>query len=172
VGRKDQGLQNGRRRYRAIPRVLVFLRDGPDVLLLKGAPTKRLWPGLYNGLGGHVEAGEDVLSAARREVLEEAGVEPAGLHLRAVVNVAAGDPGLGILFFVFVGECTGRATHSSAEGELHWVPAEGVGELELVEDLYWLLPRVLAADPAGEPLYLHYSYDEGDGLVIREAAGR
>ena len=39
----------------------------PEVLLLRGAADKRLWANRYNGLGGHVEAGEDVLSAAKRE---------------------------------------------------------------------------------------------------------
>ena len=50
----DQGLTNDR--YTLIPRVLVFLTRGDTVLLLKGAPTKRLWAGKYNGVGGHVDA--------------------------------------------------------------------------------------------------------------------
>jgi 8-oxo-dGTP diphosphatase len=49
-----------------IPRVAVFLRRNDSYLLLKGAPTKRLWANKYNGLGGHIERGEDVLSAAKQ----------------------------------------------------------------------------------------------------------
>lgn len=60
----DQGIN--RERYMLIPRMLIFLRRGESVLLLKGAPTKRLWAGKYNGVGGHVERGEDILSAARK----------------------------------------------------------------------------------------------------------
>ena len=59
-------------RYMLIPRTMIFLRRGNSYLLLKGAPTKRLWAGKYNGLGGHVEMGEDVLSSAKRELQEEA----------------------------------------------------------------------------------------------------
>ncbi len=44
-------------RYPVIPRALIFLFTGDSVLLLKGAPDKRIWPGLYNGIGGHIEAG-------------------------------------------------------------------------------------------------------------------
>ena len=64
-----------RGRYTVIPRTLVFLRNGDDILLLKGAPTKRLWAGRYNGLGGHVEADETIMAGALREVREEAGLD-------------------------------------------------------------------------------------------------
>ncbi|MCI0396585.1 MAG: NUDIX domain-containing protein [Chloroflexi bacterium] len=169
MGRNDQGVRGGRPRYQAIPRVLVFLRHGPDVLLLQGAPDKRLWANLYNGVGGHVEAAEDVYTAASREVTEETGLVVSDLSLKAVVNIDAGEPDAGILMFVFTGWSQRRQFKPSAEGELRWVPADQVSRYELVEDLAWLLPRVLAMPPDAPPLFLHYGYDSADRLVIQSA---
>jgi 8-oxo-dGTP diphosphatase len=169
MGKSDQGLTAGRDRFRAIPRVLVFLRNSQEILLLKGATDKRIWPNLYNGVGGHVEAYEDVLSAARREVREETGLTVADLELKAVVNIDAGESGLGIVMFVFVGWSQERETISSPEGELQWIPMERVGSYPLVEDLVWLLPRILTLPRNGPPMFLHYGYNDEDELVIRQA---
>ena len=64
----DQGVATSQDRYTLVPRVLCFVTSGDEVLLLKGAPGKKIWPGKYNGLGGHVERGESVHAAARREI--------------------------------------------------------------------------------------------------------
>ena len=42
----DQGITKDR--YTVIPRTAIFLWRGDFVLLLKGAPTKRLWANKYN----------------------------------------------------------------------------------------------------------------------------
>ena len=89
------------------------------------------------------------------------------LTLKAVVNIDAGGQSLGILMFVFVGQSDDRRTASSNEGELHWVRANQLPEEDLVEDLAWLIPRVLEMEPGEPPLFLQYSYDKDDKLIIR-----
>src|SRR3989337_1629874 len=109
-------------RYKFIPRVLVFLTRGDEVLLIKRSADRRVFPGKYNGLGGHVEKGEAVLTAARREVKEESGLTPTSLWLCAVIATDTGDREAGIVLWVFHGEADGEP-RPSAEGEISWIPA-------------------------------------------------
>lgn len=143
--RLDEGEQfEARGRYTVIPRTLVFLRHGGDVLLLKGAPTKRLWANRYNGLGGQVEPGETIEAAARREVREEAGIaEITDLALRALVNLA-GEPH-GVLLCVFTGTTPTRAVAPSAEGVPEWIPVADLARVDLVDDPA-VVARILASD--------------------------
>src|SRR5690349_8189200 len=96
----DQGVAVSRLRYQLVPRVLVFVYHGDAVLLLRGAPDKKIWPGKYNGLGGHIERGESAQAAAAREVWEEAGLVLADLRLRGTILIDTGEPA-GIGLFVY-----------------------------------------------------------------------
>ena len=163
----DQGPTTNTDRYTAIPRVLVFVYHGEDVLLIEGAPDKRLWANRYNGLGGHVEAGEGVAHAARREVWEEAGIEVRDLRLRGVVHIHLDAPP-GILIFVFRARSETRETRPSPEGTLHWLSPADVAELAargaLVEDVPLLLERLATDDD--RPFTARYHYDAEDRLQI------
>ncbi len=169
MGRKDQGVAVSRHRYQVVTRTLCFITHDKEVLLLLGGPNKRLWAGCYNGLGGHVEPGEDIYSSARREVHEESGLEARDMRLRGVVHADAGDPAAGILFFVFTAVADDKRVVTSEEGTLEWWPVNALPIDSLVEDLPVLLPKILAMGPADPPLFVAYSYDAGDKLVIRFA---
>ena len=169
MGREDQGVAMSRHRYQVIPRTLCFITHGNEVLLLLGGAKKRLWAGRYNGLGGHVEPGEDIYASASREVREESGLNVREMRLRGVVHADASDPTAGILFFVFTAVADDKRVVASEEGALEWWPINALPIDSLVEDLPVLLPRILAMGPADPPLFVAYIYDDRDRLVIRFA---
>jgi 8-oxo-dGTP diphosphatase len=168
----DQGTT--RDRYKVVLRTLVFLTRGRNVLLIKGAPNKLLWANLYNGIGGHLERSEDVIRAARRELLEETGYPVSNLWLCGIITIETGREA-GICIFVMRGmldqgiHFVENRSPAFTEGLLEWVPFEMVGELPVVEDIPVLLPRVLAMKRGDAPFFAHYYYDTNDKLKIQFA---
>ena len=154
-------------RYAVVPRTQSFLLHGEDVLLLRGASDKRLWAGKLNGVGGHIEPGEDVLAAARREIREETGLSVHDLELRAVVHISGSGTNPGVLLFVFVGRAPSREVRATQEGKLGWYPLSKLPSTEMVDDLPLLLPRLLARKGGTPLVYGNYTTGDSGQMVFR-----
>jgi 8-oxo-dGTP diphosphatase len=165
MGKSNQGVQTSAERYTVIPRVLAFIFNGDNVLLIKGAPTKRIWANRYNGVGGHVQASEDIYSAARREIEEETGLEVHDLRFQGLINIDVGQE-TGVLLAVFVAHSDVRETRPSAEGMLEWVPLDRIHEYDLVQDIPILLERIVDTAKETIPFFARYAYDSRDQLCI------
>ncbi|WP_040157725.1 NUDIX hydrolase [Nigerium massiliense] len=124
---------------------LAYVVRGDDVLMVhrtfREGDQHR---GKYNGLGGKVEADEDVVAGLRRELREEASIEADALRLRGTISWPGfGKGGEDWLGFVFVVDAfRGDVPEANAEGTLHWVPRSQLLSLPLWEGDYTWLPLV------------------------------
>jgi isopentenyl-diphosphate delta-isomerase len=70
---KSEAHKNGW--FHATVHIWLFTSD-KKILLQKRALTKKVFPGIWDiSVAGHIGAGEEILEAAKREILEEIGLE-------------------------------------------------------------------------------------------------
>ena len=128
----------------------VMSADGSRVLLVhRNARPDDEQLGKYNGLGGKMQADEDVVTCMRREIREEAGIECTRLTLRGTISWpgfgAKGEDWLGFVFRIDGFE--GTPVEHNAEGDLSWVPVKDLFTLPPWDGDRHFLPLVLDADP-------------------------
>jgi 8-oxo-dGTP diphosphatase len=163
------GIEPGR--YRVVPRTLVFVRQGERVLLQRRAIDRAIWPGRYNGVGGHVEAGEGLVACALREVREETGLEVSDLRLAGLLHVTDDVAPEGVLVAVFTARSDAAAVRASAEGDLAWIALDEVAGLDVVPDLAIILPR-LWSEGRDAPFVALSRPRAGAGPAAAAGAGR
>ncbi|HEX7744788.1 MAG TPA: 8-oxo-dGTP diphosphatase [Micromonosporaceae bacterium] len=107
--------------------------------------------GYYNGLGGKLEPGEDVVAGIRREIREESGLECHTLELAGTISWPGFGPGgenwFGFLFRVPA--WSGDLVDDCAEGTLIWTEVDDVcgGRVPMWESDRHFLPLVFAERP-------------------------
>jgi 8-oxo-dGTP diphosphatase len=123
----------------------VLSPDGRQVLLIH-RNRRRDDPhyGKYNGLGGKLDRGEDIVAGIRREVREEAGLECESLVLRGTISWPGfGKQGEDWFGFIFrVDRWSGVPKKENEEGSLEWVDVDRILDLLLWEGDRYFLPLV------------------------------
>jgi len=167
MGAKQQGADATNNRWLTIPRTLSFVTNGDDILMMKRAPHRRVFPNQYNGLGGHIERDEDPLSGAIREIKEESGLDVHSVCLRTIHNIDAGKE-TGIILFVYTAVANSREViQDTNEGILEWIPKSKILEIDLVEDLPFLIPKILDMGDNQAPIHAHVSYNSEDEIQLK-----
>ena len=85
------------------------------------------------GIGGKFENGESPFDCARREILEETGVEPNELKYRAIVTFVSDIYGTEYMHLFTANGYRGNIKNDCDEGELEWVKKEKINELPIWE---------------------------------------
>jgi 8-oxo-dGTP diphosphatase len=114
-------------RYTPILGTLVYVLNPNEktvLLVHRTARTDDEQFGKWNGLGGKVHADEGIVASARRELYEEALIEPTDMRLRGTVSWPGfgrnGEDWFGFLFLVTSWQ--GDVPTANEEGTLHWIP--------------------------------------------------
>lgn len=127
----------------------VLSPDRERVLMVRRSRDGDLHQGKYNGLGGKLEPGEDVVACLVRELREEADIEATSLRLRGTVSWPGfGADGEDWFGFIFVVDAfTGTPPDHNDDGPLAWMELDRLGELPMWEgDRHWL-PLVFGDGP-------------------------
>ena len=141
----------------------ILSPDGKQVLMIhRNKRPDDLHYGKYNGLGGKLEANEDVVSGLRREVLEESGLVVDQVVLRGTVSWPGfGKNGEDWFGFIFrIEGWYGEALTGNHEGTLEWVPLDSILSLSLWPSDRNFLPMVFDADP--RPFHGSMPFHDGE----------
>ncbi len=114
--------------------------------------------GKYNGLGGKMEPGEDILTCLKREIQEEADIICDNIELRGTINwTGFGPKGEDWFGFIFlIRGFTGEPPAANEEGDLVWVDVDRIMTLPMWEGDRYFLPLVFDGKPGIFHGYMPY----------------
>ena len=147
---------------------LCYLKHDGKYLMIKKANDGGQSAGKYLGVGGKLEEGESPDECAKREIMEETGLEALDLKLRGIITFISDVWDDEIMFLYSAEQLKGEFRDDCDEGELFWIDEDKVLDLPAWEgDRYFLKPLLDGEDDI--QLKLIYS---GDRLmeVYRDGA--
>jgi 8-oxo-dGTP diphosphatase len=148
----------------------VFVIDANRVLMIRRSLEKNYLPGYIQPIGGKVDLNEDPLTAAKRELKEEAGIEVANLKLKAIVTeIKTKKDSLystNWQIFHFVGEYKGESIIGNEEGELIWIDKKELKNEKLADSIMLLLDKLL--DGSSKVAFAKYTYGDNNTLLNKD----
>lgn len=151
----------GSKQYKTIL-TLCMIHQHPRVLL--GMKKRGFGAGKWNGFGGHVEKGETIEEAARREVREEAGVEVGEMLKHGIIEFEfQGNLELLEVHIFRTTEFRGEPVESD-EMRPQWYHLDEIPSLPMwADDKYWL-PLLLEE----KKFKAKFWFDTGNAIVKHE----
>jgi 8-oxo-dGTP diphosphatase len=124
----------------------AFILNGDKILLMKRANHKKIAPGLWTGVGGHIEPEEinDPKSSCLREVNEETGLKESDIvdfRLFYILNRKKDDEIR--QQFIFFGRTLATEVLSNDEGELYWIDKSEILKLDMPLTVRYTLEHYL-----------------------------
>ena len=143
----------------------VFVRKDDKFLLLKRSPLETIAPNIVHPIGGKLDANEDPLVAAQRELLEEAGITVTNIKLKAVVLEIHPDEITpeNWLIFHFTGDYSGGTLTTTEEGDFVYLSADEIPKQSLFPSVRELINDIL--DPHKGTVFATFEYDTNEQII-------
>ncbi len=137
----------------------ILSPDGKKVLLVhrNGREDDQHF-GKFNGLGGKMIKGEDIVTCMKREIREESGLDCREMSLRGTINwTGFGSEGEDWLGFIFlINKFSGTPFTRNNEGTLDWHDLTAIDSLPMWEGDRYFLPLVFDGDLRAFHGYMPY----------------
>lgn len=153
-------------RHQVTLSTLCFIRNKEKLLLVEFSKEKGEMQGFYNAPGGHLEANEGIIECARKEILEETGLELEDIKFKGVVHIS-NFFGKNVMAFITLSETNQIEVIESSEGKLHWVNIDKIDELNAFEDIKIILNKINNMEE-GEVFTAKSQFDGKEKLVKME----
>lgn len=131
---------------------LIMIEDESGEKVVVERRTKKDWPGCTFP-GGHVERGESFVDSAKREALEETGIEITDIRL---CGLKQWTDERRYIVICFAAKACGGELRASDEGDVFWCEKSKLASLDLADGFDWTMDLCLG-DAVEE-----FHYPDGD----------
>jgi len=135
----------------------AFLFNNNKVLLLKRAADRKLAPGLWTGIGGHIEPHEmnEPETTCIREIYEESGIEESRIDDLKLRYIVIRQKELEMREqFVYFGKTDKYDIIDTYEGELHWINSDTLQTFEMPWTIKSLLKHYIEIGIKTDKIYV------------------
>lgn len=151
----------------------VFVVDGNKILMIRRSKDKIYLPEYVQPIGGKVDLNEDPLSAAQRELMEEAQIQATDLKLKGIVTEIKSKEDSNYRtnwqIFHFVGRYDEKINNkigATDEGELIWLTLEEIRKEKIADSIRAIIDYLL--DGSSNLVFAKYTYAKGNKLIKKD----
>jgi len=150
----------------------AFLNNQGNYLLMNRADNRKIAPGVWSGIGGHIEPHEinTPLSACYREIEEESGItrdKISSLELLYIITRRSKDEIR--QSYIYFGETDQTELIQTDEGELFWIPRGELLKREYTKTFSAMLEHYTGRDKGDHALYVGVADDNNGELQMNWA---